>query len=315
MGRKRNGLKWETDTYWQTGDYNSRFYLMLRQQVESLALTRYHWINLPETCNERYLEMTLFYQGMATIAKPRSGKGANKWLSLQMSGWENGIDIYGNPRIWRALAVNGYQFNVTPKNGYFVFDNCLQFPQFDRIDLWVRELVDIVKTMQQNRVHQKTPLLITGPQTKRLDMTNIVKQIGGGEVAIIASDGINEMQFKPLSQPNAVPFIGEELWGNYLNIWNQIYAGLGIGNLPFKAERRIEDEVESQSDPTDLIALDGLTCRRRLCDYLNANFPEFKEKPLQVVWRADNISKNYNTINNLQKLMKLGDNDDTVPTV
>lgn len=311
MGRKRNGLKWNNDRYWETAGYNSRLYTMFRNQILDMALTRYQWVNLPLTCDERFLELTLYTQGIATIARPRSGKHAGKWLSLQCGGWRSNPDMYGNPSAWTALGLNGYQFNVNIQNGYFCWDNHLHTPLSDRIDLWCRELVDIIRTMQQNRVHQKVPMIISGVQEKRLDITNYAKQIGGGELIVLTTNGIENINVQALS--TNVPFIGNELWSNYLNIWNQIYGALGIGNLPFKAERRIEDEVDSQQDPTDLIALDGLTERRRMCNVLNRSFADFKQKPLNVVWRTDNATRNYNALHDLNKILNLneGDSDDT----
>lgn len=312
MSQKRNGLKWNSDRYWQSAGYNSRLYTMFRDQVLDMALTRYHWINLPLTCDERYLELMLYTQGIATLGKPRSGTYADQWLSLAVGGWNSTPDMYGNPSAWVALGQNGYRFNVNASNGYFCWDNHLRTPLSDRVDLWCRELVDIIRTMQQNRVHQKVPMIISGLQEKRLDITNYAKQVGGGELIVLTTDGVQDINVKALS--TNVPFIGNDLWTNYLNIWNQIYGALGIGNLPFKAERRIEAEIDSQQDPTDLIALDGLTERRRMCDVLNARFSEFTDKPLNVVWRTDNTSSNYNALHNLNTLLQLGDNNDNDDT-
>ena len=49
MGQKRNGLKWTSDRYWQTAGYNNRLFTMFKNQVLNMALTRYHWINLPQS--------------------------------------------------------------------------------------------------------------------------------------------------------------------------------------------------------------------------------------------------------------------------
>lgn len=315
MGGRSNGMKWQTDRYWQTAGYNNRLYVTLRNQIMGMALTRYHWINLPDSVDERFLELTLFNQGIATLATPRSGAHAGEWLGLMVGGWQSAPDMYGNPKRWNALGMNGYQFYVTPLNGMYIWDNHLRTPIIDRIDVWVRELVDIIRTMQQNRVHQKTPLILYGPQEKRLDLTNYIKQLGGGEVAIIASDGITDLQATTLTPPNATPYLGEQLWATYQNIWGQIYGSLGISNLPFKAERQIEDEVRSQTDPTDIVALDGLTTRRQACQYLNTHFPDFADKPLDVVWRADNETTNYDATHDLTKLTNIlngnGTDDDT----
>lgn len=309
----RRGLKWNTNYYWDSASYNAQTYDMIRGEAISMALTRYHWVNLPPTCDERFLELTLLYQGVATIATPLNKP--DDWRSLQcvfQSGTRTAYDMYGNPVLWKAFGWNGAEFAASKANGIFVWDNKRRMPVMPRIDILCRELVDILKTMQQNRGHQKLPVIITGPQEKDFDRTQMVKQIEGGELFIIGNDSLNK-SFQAETLDTQVPYIGNELWATYMNVWNSLYEALGIKNLPFKAERRIEDEVESQSDPTNLIALDGLSERRAACKYLNETFDYFKEKPLDVVWRSDTETANYDLAHDVTKLLNTvdGDGDDT----
>lgn len=306
MGRKNKHTRYNL---WNSAEFNQQMCAMLKNEIISMALNRYKWVNLPETCDARYLEITLISNGIATIGKPYT---SDKWYSLAVGAWNTNPDMYGNPKAWTALGADGTQFNVSPYNGYFMYDNKLRVSIMPRIMLWVQELVDILMTMRQNRAHQKIPLIISGVQEKGFDLTNYVKQVAGGELMVIATDGINNIQAKALTPPNAMPFIGDKLWANYMNIWNQIYTGLGIDNLQFKSERMIEDEVTSQNDPTNLIALDGLTERRKCCDYLNSHFPEFRDNPISVVWNKDNISDNYDITHNMVEMLKLdkGDSND-----
>lgn len=298
--RKRGNSQYGNKTLWRSAQRNKQFASMLRNEIIAMALSRYKWVNLPDTCDERYLEMILLTQGIATIAAPRSGEHMGEWLSLGLGSWRGAPDMYGNPRAWSAIGMDGFQFNVWPDNGYYVWDNHQRTPVMPRIDLWVDELVDIINTMRQNRAHQKVPLIISGVQEKSNDMTNYIKQAAGGEIMIIATDGITNMSASALTPPNALPFLGEQLWANYLNIWKQIYNGLGIANVDFKRERMIEEEVAALSSPTDLIALDGLQCRRKLCDFMNTHFEWFKQNPLNVVWCSDYQTTNYNLLHNLQ---------------
>lgn len=298
---KGNGMKWGAENYWQTRDYNSRLFTMLQNQVISMAINRYKWVNLPENCDQRFLELTLFNQGIASIAiNPEN----DEWYSLQVGGEMRAPDHYGNPSLWTTLGVNGkVRFTTTKANGIYVYDNSMRIPIIERISLWVREMVDIIRTLQQNRAHMKVPVLITGIQDKRLDMTNYIKQVAGGEAFIVTTDGINNIDVRAMSTD--VDSYQTELWESFFNVWNQIYQSLGIGNLPFKAERRIEDEVQSQADPTNLVALDGLQCRRYACKFLNENFGDLLPGELNVVWNKDIATDNYNFIHDLQKMVEL----------
>ena len=42
-----------------------------------------------------------------------------------------------------------------------------------------------------------------------------------------------------------------------------------------------------------------------MCEYLNTHFPEFEAKPVNVVWRQDNETANYNALHDLTKLIAL----------
>lgn len=300
MSRKKNNTQrrcysggWYSDTYWQSANYTRRMYNALRDQVIAMALMRFKWLNLPSTCDERFLEQTLFFQGYATIAHPKAQPKTFYSTQAVFSGKQN---VYLEPTSWRSFGINGWNFEVTPKNGVIVYDNVLRRPTIDLIDLHVRELVDIMRTKQINRMHCKTPWIVKTPPDKELDAVNLIKQVIGGEPAVLGTDALSDITFDSI--PLQVPFLGQELTADELNVWNRIYSALGISNLTFKAERQIEDEVAAQAEPTDLMALSPLQSRRWAADKLNKRFG----LNIQVVWRKDNASDNYNLVNNLEAL-------------
>ena len=63
-----------SDVYFQSAAFNIRVYEMYRQWLISLALNRFKWLNLPASCDERYLEWCLFFNGMATLAHPHGAE-------------------------------------------------------------------------------------------------------------------------------------------------------------------------------------------------------------------------------------------------
>lgn len=291
---------WYSDTYWQSAGYTSRLYNALRNQVLQMALSRFKWINLPETCNERFLERTLLFNGAATIAHPKSQPGVFYSTKVAQAGR---LNIYDDPVKWRSVGNNGWHFTATPFNGVMVYDNILRVPVLDIIDIHVRELVDLYRTRQLNRMHTKTPYLITVPNDMELAATNTIKQILGGEPAILANNYFRDMDIQAIN--TGVPFLGMELTAEEMNCWNRIYTALGISNLTFKAERQIEDEVKAFKEPTDLMALSPLNARREAVRKLNDRFG----LDIHVVWRQDNESENYNATHNIIKNADLKDGD------
>lgn len=302
------GLKGGSDMYWQSASYNSSLFMMFRQQIMTLALSRFHWVNLPSTCNERYLEFTLLTQGAATISFPKTQKGVFYSTQVAQQGMPN---VYDNPSSWISIGNNGWRFESGPQSGVFVWDSMLRMPILPWIDLWARELADIMRTSQINRMHTKTPYLLTGPQEKKFDLMQLFKQISGGEPAVIGTDGLKTVDVEAIS--TGVPYLGEELNTALQNAWSNVYAMLGIPVPTFKQERQIEDEVMDHERPASLMALGCLEARRAACDTLNERFEEYlPDGPIDCVLRSDVKSQNYETLHTLTKLENIEEegNDD-----
>ena len=293
-----------SEMYWQSPSYTNRVYTMYRNQILSLALTRFEWHGLPATCNSRYLEWTLLTQGQATISFPKSQPGI--FYSTQVA-WQSPPNLYDNPSSWESIGNNGWRFSAGPSQGVVIWDNLLRFPILDAIDLQARELTDLTRTEQINRLHQKTPYLLTGPQDKKLDLTNLWKQIAGGEPAVIGTDGLSQIEVKAIS--TQVPFIASEIDAAIQNTWTRTYQLLGIDSMPFKQERQIEDEVISQQAPSSMQALGFLAARREACEVLNRKFGEYLKEPISVTMRTDWQSDNFEMEHNLKERLKAEDGD------
>lgn len=303
MGRNRRNNRRESgnpDLYWETAAYNSLMLQSYRQQIIKLALSRYKWINLPSSCNERYLEKTLLFQGLATIAFPKKMKGV--FFSTQVAQMSP-PNVYDNPTKWFSKGNNGWIFKCNASNGVLVWDNRTRYPLMQMVDMWARELCDIRRTKQINRLHVKTPFLLSCPKEQEQQAVNLFKQISGGEPAILATDGISNINLDVLKTD--VKFLGEELTAEEMNTWQQVFQCLGIENLTYKAERMVKDEVNKRDEPSDIMALDGLNCRREAADALNARFGQYLDAPIQVVWAKDNISNNYNFLSNVEKRLEV----------
>ena len=294
-GKPKGGQLWQTENILQT------WQMVYRNEMVNILLTRFKWINLPQGCDERYLELTLLRNGVATICQPKkmSVKGSPVFFTTQ-AVLNGKLTIYENPAAWDSYGINGWRYRVTPKNGALVFDNHLRCSIMPHVNLLAQELADIKLTKQVNRTHVRNPIILKGPQTKRQDLTNLYSAWNTGSPAVIAVGDMDQIQtdvFLP-----KVDFLGKELQEDWINIWDEFYRLSGISNLPFKAERQIRDEVASQLDPTQLAALDPLGCRRTACKQLNDRFG----LNIEVVWNEDYQSDNFAALHNVQTASELG---------
>lgn len=295
MSKKKQN-NWQ-DHYWQSALINSISYQTYRDWILSLAINRYRWLNLPSTCDSRYLEYILAMEGCATIARPESG--LQNWVSTKATSGK--LNIYDNPTEWDSTGNNGWNFHVTPLNGVLIWDNALRTPIWNNIHLWSLRLAEFDRVLDVNLQQQKIPWVFTAPQEKVLDVTNMLKQAMGGEPAVLGIKGIENIGVNLLTTP--IDFKGEELQLAKQRVWNEIYTFLGISNVDQKQERMIESEVKENDDPTDIRALDGLKARRDAARYLNEHFG----LNIKVVWNRDLESQNYNYKMNMEQREENGE--------
>lgn len=284
-------------SYWQSSRINRALYACFVTQAENVALSRFKWLGLPPTCDERWLERCLLFEGQVTIAFPANMPGTFFSTKCAQSG---PLNVYDNPTQWRSVGNDGWSFEVNNANGVMVYDNLNRTPVMNQIDVMCRELVDCFRTKQINRMQQRSPYIIKGPRNKKFDLTQVIKQLFGGEPAVVGYQNMmDDISIEAIN--TQVPYLGKELQEDYENIWNQIYLLLGIRNLPYKSERRIESEVRTQNEPSDFNRLTALMARRQACDQLNRRFGQYLKEPVRVVWNADNESENHDLATNMAK--------------
>lgn len=282
--------------YWQSAAYNKRLYRSLMDAVERLAISRFRWVGLPKTCDARYLEWVLLHQGIATISTPVNSK-LEGWYSLQLVQ-QGPLNMYGNPSRWIAKGVNGTQFSASTNSGVYIFDNTLRRPIMPLLRLYVRELVDIYRTKQMNRMHQKIPYIITAPREQELTVANVLKMMLGGEPAIVGTEDLKAIAENVTAVNLEVPYLGNELAAEEQNVWNKIYSTLGISNLTFKAERQVQDEIRSYEEPSDIMSMSSLSCRREAAERLSV----LSGYDVQVFWAQDFESDTFNFMHDLPEM-------------
>lgn len=303
---KTNSVPRGNKVYWQASELNQRYMQFFRTQLLQLALARFRWVNMPATCDARYLETQLCFNGVATLAHPRDHE--NTFLSLKAV--PKGVNMYGNAPMWIAQGENGTQFACDNDNGVMIYDNMLRTSTAGNFTLLAYDMADIMRTKQVNRMHVKTPVILQGDERYRQQMVELFKQSAGHEAGVIATRGINNIQFD--AKTTGVPFLGKELNEDLQNTWNLAFTFLGISNLPFKTERQTADEVRDYSEPTDLLALNPLSCRREACEVFNDRFGvrvygTETPKKLECHWNDDFESRTFNVAHDLSRFIEGGE--------
>lgn len=276
------------NNFWQSANWNMRTFRMYRDWLVGIALNRVKWINLPDSCSPRFLEYTLLKEGVACIAKP---KNIDMLFSTRVL-FASSPNVYDDYTNFISIGNNGWQFTSNNKNGVIVWNNQERLPILNEIDLFARRLTYFDRVIDCNLNAQRNPIIITGEQQQTNVITQMVKQVQGGEPVIAGFKGLNNLDIDALNLN--VPFISEDIEMVKEQIFQQFYTFIGVQNTPRKAERMIEEEVAGFSEPIQLRKLDALTPRREAANLLNKKFG----LDIKVVWNSDIETANYNVENN-----------------
>lgn len=218
---------------------NNRTYYQYVDRLTELAISRIIWHDLPDTVDERYLELHLFTDGQMIYFNDEVI--GNLCLNCTMTGR---FDVYGYPILRRAYsAYNNYQKMLKPDNSVVIFNNLLRTNSILDVKMFALRLYNIDRTIDINVNAQKTPVLIVCDESERLTMQNVYKQWAGNEPVIKGDKNLNVKGITVLKTD--APFVADKLYELKCNIWNEALTYLGISNITVnKKERLITDEVE-----------------------------------------------------------------------
>lgn len=260
MGRRKSNS-------WDTRAMNNRTYLHYYERLYNLSINMYKWSGLPDTIDERFLEMCLFYDGMCVFFKDDGGLG---YLALQcMIGGE--LTVYRIP-MWRtAYASNGYQMRLNNQNSVIIFNNFAHTNSLLGVEMYARRLYEIERAIDVNVKAQKTPTLIRATEAQRLTMKNLYSQYDGNEPFIFADKNFNPTDITVLRTD--APFVATELNILLHQKWNEALTSIGIENSNMdKRERSNLEEVQSSNGGVVAERLVKLNARRQGAEQINKMF-------------------------------------------
>ena len=252
---------------WESALLNNRTYLQYYNRLLELAINMYEWKNLPDTVDERFLELTLFSDGMAVFFQDDGGLG---YLCLQcMIGGE--LDVYRIPIDRTAYATNGYQMRLNNQNSVIIFNNYTHTNSMLDVEMYARRLYEIERTIDVNVKAQKTPVLIRATENQRLTMKNLYMQYDGNEPFIFGDKQLDMDGIKVLKTD--APYVADKLNILKRQIWNEALTYLGIENSNTeKRERLVSYEITSNLGGVVAQRFCRLNARCKAAEQINKMF-------------------------------------------
>ena len=280
--------------FWESASMNNITFRHYYNRLTELAISMFEWKNLPPTVDPRFLELTLFGDGMSVFFKDE----VLGYLALQVAV-NGGFNVYRIPVNRRAYAVNGYQAKLDDKNSVIIYNNYLHTNSRLDVEMYARRLWDLDRSIDVNAKAQKTPIVIQCDESQRLTMLNLYKKYDGNEPFIFGDTALNTGGVKVLKTD--APYVADKLYTLKTQIWNEALTHLGISNINItKKERLITDEVTRNQGSTVASRYSRLEARREACKAINKMFgldiwcdyrEDYQALTEQVIEAGDDVTK------------------------
>lgn len=248
---------------------NMESYYYYIDRLTELSISMFEWVNLPDTVDERFLEMTLFTNGCAVYFNDEVL--GNLALPVAINGQWN---VYKIPIRRRAYSVNGYQNgDLTIDNSVMIYNNMIRTNSVRAVRMYARRLWDLDRSIDVNARAQKTPVLLQGTEQQRLTLINAYKELDGNSPVIMADKDF-DLRNGPISCISTeAPYVADKLYQLKTEIWNEALTYLGISNLNIqKKERLVADEVTRNMGGTIASRYSRLEMRRKAAEEINDMF-------------------------------------------
>lgn len=262
MGRRNKSDR----PFWESARRNNATYIQYYNRLMEMAISMFEWKNLPDTVDERFLELCLFAKGQAVFFKD----DILGFLALNVATGGD-FDVYRVPGNRRAYATNGYNAQLTANDSVLIFNNRLRLPSKLDVEMQSERLANIDRAIDVNVNAQKTPVLIKCDERQRLTLENLYMQYSGNQPFIFADNALDKNSFMVLT--TEAPYVAEKLYELKTQYWNECLTYLGVSNVNIqKKERLITDEVTRNQGGVIASRYSRLQARRKACEEINAMF-------------------------------------------
>lgn len=280
---------------------NSETYVDYLERMKKICLSMFEWVNLPSSCNARFLEMCLYYNGQAALLYDDDYGYINT-----MAADGGYINIYGLPT---EITCYSYRFNQRRslymtdtgeekgKECILVMNNYERVPTASTVTLFAKRLADAQRTADVNLSSNRFPVLLTTTEKEYYTLKKMYEEYDGNTPAIFADRNmLNPDAIKAIK--TEAPLIVNDLMEYKLKIWDEFLTFMGLNSLSEKKERMITSEVDSNNEVINLNLQALLIPRKEACKLFNEKYGLAGDKAIDVKVRSDlyNIIKQYESV-------------------
>lgn len=235
-------------------------------RLKMIALSVFKWEGLPDSCNARFLENSLFNHGKAIFVNDED----MGFLNLNVTPSDI-LNVYNEPLSYMAYSIN-YSKNFDRDNCVYIRNNLLEVPTDWTIMLYAERLALLDGAIGVNINAQKTPILIRTDEKTRITFEKVYENYEGDSPVIFGAKNLIDKPLEVLKTD--APFVADKLRDEKRAVWNECLEFLGLNTNPSdkKKERLIVSEVDSNNEQIDIQGHSMLYTRKLACEEINKRY-------------------------------------------
>lgn len=248
---------------------NNRTMIDYLDRFRMLATSLFTWENLDKyagTGASRFLEQSLYENGRACFVKDDE----LGYLALKVNPSDK-LNVYMLPTRVMAWSI-GYNKDYDFDDVVYIMNNELMKPTMAIMELFATRMYETERTIDNNLIAQKTPILIEGDTKTILTLKNVYMQYSGNTPFIFGNKQFDISNKLNVLKTDA-PYLIDKLDLHKHQIFNEALTVLGINNANMdKKERLITDEVESNDQLINYYLNCFYKTRKKACDEINEKY-------------------------------------------
>lgn len=245
--------------------------LMYLRLLTEMSVNRFKWIGLPDTINERFLELVLFRQGLAVwFRHPVNGE------LLALRGASQGpLNMYDEPTSFLVIGNASFTgLRLSADDCVPIWSNFLRTPDLDIVTIYSKRLAQLDRSIDINSRNARRSKVIVAEENQRLSATNINNELDRGSPVIqVNAQGMNLLENITAVDMGVEPDGIEKLQAVRTKVWNDCMGllGLNFANQD-KRERMVVDEVSANDEQVGNMRRVHLNERKRACREINKRY-------------------------------------------
>lgn len=241
--------------------------MMYYRHITELSTNRFKWTGLPDTVDERYMELTLYQRALAVFYDDHD----YGFVAMNASG-SGEINMYDNPLSFDVTFPRSGHKTISAKNCVPIWANYLRIPDYDIVRIYTEKLAKIDQTIDIAIENLRFSKVVMVEENQRLSYTNILRQHQSGQPIIFGNKNLdlaNIAAFDVGAHPEALA----SLMLAKTKLENECYSKLGINNSnQEKKERLVEAEVSANDAQIVASQRINLNARQQACEAINDMF-------------------------------------------